>query len=45
MKVKRITPKICHYKPVLKDTRVLVADVLDILANGITIEEVLEEYT
>lgn len=46
MKFKWITvdPKVCHGKPVFKGTRVLVADVLDMLANGMSIEEILEEY-
>ena len=46
MKFKWITvdPKVCHGKPVFKGTRVLVADVLDMLANGMSIEEIVEEY-
>jgi len=46
LKFKWITvdPKVCHGKPVFKGTRVLVADVLDMLANGMSIEEILEEY-
>ena len=37
-------PKICHGKPVFKDTRVLVSDVLEMLAEGLSIDEILEEY-
>ncbi len=37
-------PKICHGKPVFKGTRVLVSDVLEMLAEGMSIDEVLEEY-
>jgi len=39
-----VNPKICHGKPVFKGTRVLVSDVLDMLASGMTIDEILEEY-
>jgi len=37
-------PKICHGKPIFKGTRVLVSDVLEMLAEGMTIDEILEEY-
>ena len=36
--------KICHGKPVFKGTRVLVSDVLEMLAEGLSINEILEEY-
>ncbi len=39
-----IDPKICHGKPVFRGTRVLVSDVLEMLAEGMTIDEILEEY-
>jgi len=39
-----IDPKICHGKPVFKGTRVLVSDVLEMLAEGMTVDEILEEY-
>ena len=37
-------PKICHGKPVFKGTRVLVSDVLEMLAEGMSIDDILEEY-
>ena len=37
-------PKVCHGKPVFRGTRILVSDVLEMLASGMTMEEVLEEY-
>ncbi|WP_456474413.1 DUF433 domain-containing protein [Candidatus Pyrohabitans sp.] len=37
-------PEICHGKPVFKGTRVLVSDVLELLAAGKDVEEVLQEY-
>jgi len=39
-----INPKICHGKPVFRGTRVLVSDVLEMLASGMSIEGVLKEY-
>ena len=37
-------PKICHGKPVFKGTRILVSDILELLASGMSIEEILKEY-
>ena len=39
-----INPSICHGKPVIKGTRVLVANILGALAGGDSIEDVLEDY-
>ncbi len=39
-----INPNVCHGKPVFRSTRVLVADVLEMIASGMSIEEILEEY-
>ncbi len=39
-----INPNVCHGKPVFKGTRVLVADILEMIASGMSIEEILEEY-
>jgi uncharacterized protein (DUF433 family) len=39
-----ISPSICHGKPVLKGTRVLVSTLLGALAGGDSIEAVLEDY-
>ena len=42
----RITtdPKICHGKPCIKGTRIMVAVVLDNLAEGLTPEAIAAEY-
>jgi uncharacterized protein (DUF433 family) len=42
----RITadPKICHGKPCIKGTRIMVAVVLDNLAEGLSPEEITAEY-
>ena len=39
-----IDPKICHGRPCIKGTRIWVSLILDFLASGQTIEEILEEY-
>ena len=37
-------PRICHGKPVFKGTRILVSDILKMIAEGMSIDEILEEY-
>jgi len=39
-----IDPKVCHGKPVIKGTRVLVSNILGALAGGDSIERILEDY-
>ena len=39
-----INPNVCHGKPVIKGTRVLVGNILGALGSGDTIDEVLEDY-
>ena len=39
-----INPNICFGKPCIRGTRIWVSLILDFLANGMTIEQVLEEY-
>ncbi len=39
-----IDPRICHGKPVFRGTRILVSDVLEMLAEGMSVDEILEEY-
>lgn len=39
-----IDPNICFGKPCIRDTRIWVSLVLDFLAAGMSITEVLEEY-
>lgn len=43
---KRITihPEICHGKPCINGTRIMVAVILDNLASGISKEEILKSY-
>ena len=37
-------PAICHGQPVIRGLRYPVADLLDLLASGMTIAEVLDDY-
>lgn len=39
-----IDPNICFGKPTIRGTRIWVSLILDMLADGMTIEEVLAEY-
>ena len=39
-----IDPNVCFGKPCIRGTRIWVSLILDFLANGMTPEEILEEY-
>lgn len=39
-----IDPNVCFGKPCIKGTRIWVSLLLDMLANGMAIKEILEEY-
>ena len=39
-----VNPAVCHGKPVVRGTRVLVAQLLGALAGGGSIEDVLADY-
>lgn len=39
-----IDPNVCHGKPCIKGTRIMVWIIVDYLANGDTVEEVLAAY-
>jgi len=39
-----INPNVCFGKPCIKGNRIWVSLILDFLASGMTIKEVLEEY-
>jgi len=39
-----INPKICHGKPVIRGTRVLISNVLGALGAGDSFEEILQDY-
>ena len=44
--ISRITidPNICHGKPTIRGLRYPVANMLELLASGMTIEELLDDY-
>ena len=39
-----VSPDVCNGKPVVRDTRITVQTVLEFLAAGDSVDEVLEEY-
>jgi uncharacterized protein (DUF433 family) len=39
-----IDPHVCFGKPCIRGTRIWVSLILDFLANGMTMEELLEKY-
>lgn len=39
-----VNPLVCHGKPVIRGTRVMVATILGALSGGDTIEMILEDY-
>ena len=39
-----IDPNVCHGKPCIKGTRVMVSNILNLLAHGADVEEVLKGY-
>ena len=40
----QINPKICLGQPVIQGTRITVSVILKLLANGRSVEEVIEDY-
>ncbi len=44
--LKRITvnPEICHGKPTIRDTRYMVESILEYLAGGDTMEDIINEF-
>jgi len=39
-----VDPNICHGKPCIRGTRIMVTAILDNLAEGLTAEEIVAEY-
>jgi uncharacterized protein (DUF433 family) len=39
-----VDPKVCFGKPCIRGTRIWVSLILDFLASGMPIEEIIEEY-
>lgn len=41
----KVDPQVCHGKPCIKGTRIMLSVILDNLASGLTPEEIVAEYT
>ena len=39
-----INPDICHGKPTIRNSRLMVVTILELLASGMTHQEILEDY-
>ena len=39
-----IDDEICHGKPTFKGTRILVSDIVELLAAGVRVEEIVRDY-
>lgn len=44
LKLISIDPNICFGKPCIRGTRIWVSLILDFLASGMSVEEILDEY-
>lgn len=44
--LKRITtnPEVCHGKPTIRGSRIMVKTILELLSSGMTNQEILEDY-
>ncbi len=44
--IKRITidPEVCHGKPTVRGSRLMVATVLELMASDMTVDEILVDY-
>lgn len=39
-----IDPKICHGKPCIKGTRIMVETILDLVGQGLTFNQIIADY-
>jgi len=39
-----VDDEICHGKPTFKGTRILVSDIIELLAAGLSVEEIIRDY-
>ena len=40
----QVSPRICHGKPVIRGTRIMVWQILDLLESGLGFEQIREDY-
>lgn len=39
-----INPKVCHGKPIIRGTRIMVWQILDLLKDGLIFDEIIAKY-
>jgi uncharacterized protein (DUF433 family) len=39
-----VNPRICHGKPVIRGTRIMVWQILDLLQSGLTFQQIRKDY-
>ncbi len=39
-----VDPEICHGKPIIKGTRIMVWQLLDLIEDGLTFDEIINNY-
>jgi uncharacterized protein (DUF433 family) len=39
-----VDPKVCHGKPVIRGTRIMAWQILDLVEDGLTFDEIIAEY-
>lgn len=39
-----VDPKICHGKPIIKCTRIMIANILSLIAGGYNLDQVVDYY-
>jgi len=39
-----VNPEVCHGKPCIKGTRIMVWQILDLLENGCTFDQIINDY-
>ena len=40
----KVDPKICHGKPVIQGTRIMVWQILDLIEDGLTFDDIINDY-
>ena len=40
----KVNPKICHGKPIIQGTRIMVWQILDLIEDDLTFDDIINEY-
>jgi uncharacterized protein (DUF433 family) len=40
----KVDPKICHGKPVIQGTRIMVWQILDLIEDGLNFDDIINDY-